>query len=331
MPCRRHLSGKQRFKKMIFNLKNRLTAPPKDCVLALGCFDGIHLGHQKIISAMRAFALRRNRKTALCLFHPHPLQILRPSAPFRRLFTLRETGYILKDRGLDFTGVIPFTDDFSRLSPEDFVRSFIVPRFKPSAVIAGYDFSFGRDRKGRLSHLKSFGRTVPFEVIRVPALSRSGAPVSTSRIKEALSLGDTKTAYKLLGRPFFFSAPVVKGRGRGGRLTFPTANLSLSPEKFLPKKGVYSARVWRSGRPRSAVLNIGRKPTFGAKENLTVEVHITGRPSPGNLYNQTLRVEPGAFLRPERPFKNPTALKAQIQKDVETALSRPFPFPEKLL
>ena len=312
---------------MICNLKNRLAKPPKDCVLAVGCFDGIHLGHQKIISAMRAFARRRNRKTALCLFHPHPLQVLRPAEPFRRLFTLRETGYILRGRGLDFTGLIPFTEEFSRLTPQDFVRAFIVPRFKPSAVFAGYDFSFGRDRKGRLAHLKSFGLSAPFEVIQVPALFRRGAPVSTSRIKSALSLGDTKTAFKLLGRPFFFSAPVVKGRGRGRKLGFPTANLSLSREKFLPKGGVYSARVWRAGRSRTALLNIGRKPTFGAGGGLTVEVHITGRPSPGDLYNQILRVEPGDFLRPERSFKNPTALGAQIQKDMEAALSRPFPFP----
>ena len=314
---------------MIFNLKNRSVTPPKDCVLAVGCFDGIHLGHQKIISAMRAFARQKGRKTALCLFHPHPLQILRPSAPFRRLFTLREIGYILSGCGLDFTGVIPFTVDFSRLSPKDFVRSFIVPRFQPAAVVAGYDFSFGRDRKGRFSHLKSFGQTVPFEVIRVPARARHSAPVSTSRIKEALSLGDTKTAFELLGRPFFFSASVVKGRGRGRKLGFPTANLSLPPEKFLPKKGVYSARVWRAGAPRPAVLNIGHKPTFGEGESLTVEVHITGHPAPGELYNQTLRVEPGAFLRPERSFKSPAELSAQIQKDIKTARSRPFPFPEK--
>ena len=315
---------------MICDLNNRLASPPKNCVLALGCFDGIHLGHQKIISAMRAFARRKNRKTALCLFHPHPRQVLRSTAPFQRLFTLRETGDILSDRGLDFTGVIPFTAALSRLQPEEFVQSFIVPRFQPSGLAVGYDFSFGRDRKGGVCHLQNFGRISGFEVLQIPARSLGRAPVSTSRIKEALSLGDTKTAFELLGRPFFFSGVVARGRGRGRKLGFPTANLSLSPEKFLPKKGVYSARARQGRRLWPAVLNIGRRPTFGGGEDLTVEVHIIAPRPPGDLYNQRLEVEPGEFLRPERSFKTPDDLRRQIQKDIETARSRPFPFPKKI-
>ena len=305
----------------IFDLSGRPRTPSKGGVISIGCFDGIHLGHQKIISVMQSLSEKRGVKTGLYLFHPHPFQALHPGKPFRRLFTLRETERILSAFALDFTGVIPFTKEFSSLSPEKFARSFIVQKLQPSILVVGYDFSFGKDRGGQVSDLRVWGEREGFQVVQVSAELRDGAPVSSSRVKTALSQGRTETARRLCGRPFFFEAPVVRGKGRGRSLGFPTANLSLHKEKFLPKAGVYGARACLKGAEdwKPAVLNIGHRPTFSASNELTVEVHIIG--GSFDLYHRTLKVETGPFIRRERRFESPVKLRAQIQKDIQTALN----------
>ena len=295
--------------------------PPKEGVVSLGCFDGIHLGHQKIISLMKNQARKRNLKTAIYLFHPHPFQVLNPGKPFQQLFSLRELKIILKSCPLDFFGIIAFSESFSRLSPKEFIQSFIGPQLQPKVMVVGYDFSFGRRRLGRISDLKAFGKEENFEVIQAPAHLVAGRPVSTSRIKEALSLGQVEEATRLAGSPFFLMAPVVKGQGRGRKLGYPTANLSVAKDKFLPKKGVYSARIWWKGQiGQPAVLNIGHRPTFGASERVTVEAHIL-KGHIEDLYRRTLKVEIHSFLREEKAFKNSIELQKQIQKDVQRALN----------
>lgn len=287
----------------------------------MGCFDGIHLGHQRIIAAMKARAREKNRKTALYIFYPHPLKVLNPSRPYQRLFTLMELRHILAGYKLDFLGLVPFSKDFSRLTPEEFVRSFIVPQIQPDTLVVGYDFSFGRDRSGHISDLRALGKEMNFEVIQVPAQVLDGEPVSTSRIKEALLKGQTEEVNRLSGRPFFFVGSVVKGQGRGKGLGYPTANLSLTKDKFLPKSGVYSAQVWLKGHlEKPAVLNIGYNPTFRISRRLTVEVHIINSPI-DDLYGQTLKVELGLFIRAERTFRDSVELRKQIQKDVQSALN----------
>ena len=306
---------------MIFSLDSQPIKPPKGGVISLGCFDGIHLGHQKIISVMKDQAREKNLKTGLYLFHPHPFQILNPEKPFRRLFSLRELKYILEPYQLDFLGVISFSKSFSRLSPKEFIRSFIKPQFHPKVIVVGYDFSFGRHRQGRISDLKTLGEQENFEVVQAPAHLVDGKPVSTSRIKSALSLGQMEEVCRLSSRPFFLIASVVRGRGFGRTLGYPTANLSFPEDKSLPKKGVYSARVWLKGLPgQLAVVNIGHKPTFGGSKKVTVEAHII-KGSFDDLYHQTLRVEINSFLREERAFKNSIELQKQIQEDVRIALN----------
>ena len=306
---------------MIFTLDSQPIKPPKGGVISLGCFDGIHLGHQKIISVMKGQAREKNLKTALYLFHPHPFQILNPEKPFKRLFSIGELKYILEPYQLDFLGIISFSRSFSQLSPQEFIRSFIGPQFQPKVIVVGYDFSFGRQREGRISDLKVLGKEENFEVVQAPAHLIDGKPVSTSRIKTALSLGQMEEVCKLSSRPFFLTAPAVKGQGRGRTLGYPTANLSVPTDKSLPKKGVYSAQVWLENLPgRPAVVNIGHKPTFGDSKKVTVEVHII-KGLFDDLYHRTLRVEINSFLREERAFKNSTELQKQIQEDVRIALN----------
>ena len=306
---------------MILNLENAPVKAPQNGVISLGCFDGIHLGHQKIISVMKAQAREKNLRTALYVFFPHPFQILKPEQTFKRLFSLSELKHILETYSLDFFGMIPFSKDFSQLSPKEFVHSFIVPQFQPEVMVVGYDFSFGHNREGCISDLKTFGKAGGFRVVQTPVQIVDGKPVSTSRIKEALSLGQMERVRQLSGRPFFLIAQVVKGQGRGRKLGYPTANLLLPEDKSLPKKGVYSAWVWlRKKEKYPAAINIGYKPTFSDLKELTAEVHII-KGSFENLYPQTLRVEIPSFLREEKVFKSSSELQAQIQQDVKLALN----------
>ncbi|MCY4512413.1 MAG: riboflavin biosynthesis protein RibF, partial [Bdellovibrionales bacterium] len=308
-------------KSLIFNLDSFPVKAPKKGVISLGCFDGIHLGHQKIISVMKAQAQEKDLKTALYVFFPHPFQVLNPDKPFKRLFSIRELKHILESYQLDFFGKVSFSRNFSQLSPAEFIQSFIAPQFQPKVIVVGYDFSFGRNREGRISDLRNFGREENFQVVQAPVHLVGGRPVSTSRIKEALSLGRMEEVHQLLRRSFFIIAPVVKGQGRGRKLGYPTANLLLPEDKLLPKKGVYSARVWmedRKGHP--AVLNIGYKPTFGGSKKMTIEVHMI-KGLFDDLYNRTLRVEIHSFIREERAFKSSIDLQRQIRRDVKVALN----------
>ena len=300
--------------------------PPKGCAVTLGCFDGIHLGHQKIICNLKKEALKRKLKTALYMFYPHPQTVLAPEKKFKRLFTLEETQSILEPFGLDFFGVIPFDLRLSKWSPEEFVSSFIVPYLKPRFIVVGYDFSFGSQRQGNVSHLKSLGQNWDFEVQQIPPLSKQGEPVSTSRIKRLLSEGSIRKANALLGREFFFSGTVVRGEGRGRKLGYPTANLS-PPGKLILKNGVYSIQVCFQKVWHKAVLNIGLKPTFFPKSikkatsigKISFEVHIIH--GNFNWYGQNICVKVHRFLREERAFNKISSLKAQIQKDIQETLN----------
>lgn len=299
---------------------------PRGCAVTFGCFDGIHLGHQKIISKLKEEALKRKLKTALYLFHPHPQTILNPKRNFKKLFTLKETQTLLQPWELDYFGVIPFNQNISTWSPEKFVTSFVVPQLKPKLIVAGYDFSFGASREGGISHLKSMGEDWDFEVQQVSSFLKKKKPVSTSRIKVLLSQGHIKEANSLLGREFFLSGIVSKGEGRGRELGYPTANLLL-PDKIIPKKGVYSVQVLVHKKWRLGVLNIGFRPTFAQKssekpnlrQTLFFEVHIIN--GKFDLYGKILCVKITRFLREEKTFKTATALKAQIQKDIKEALN----------
>ena len=299
---------------------------PRQSALTIGCFDGIHLGHQKLIEALQSEARRLAAKSVLCLLDPHPRKILGPEKNFKRLCALDETESILRPLGLDCLGIIPFTPAFSRLSPEGFVRRFLCPRLAPRTILAGYDFSFGFQGKGSAGFLKRLGGEMGFSVRQIPPVLYRGKPVSSSRIREALSAGDVPAAAGMLGRPFSLCGPVAKGAGRGRQLGFPTANLALKG-KFLPKKGVYAAKARvRGARQAPAVVNIGVRPTFraaggsGAGEgDALAEAHIIhGSP---DLYGRELELELICRLRAEKSFHSPAALAAQIKKDIEKTLN----------
>ena len=211
----------------------------QNTVLSLGGFDGIHLGHQKLIERLKAKALEKKALSCLLLLDPLPFQVLKGLA-FKRLFTIKETRKLLEPFGLDALCLVPFNKALAGLSPQEFINDFLKRCFAPLALLVGYDFRFGKGRAGDFALLKQLA---PFEIERFQAVQQKGSPVSSSRIRELLAQADMEGVRRLLGRPFSLEAQVIKGEGRGRALGFPTANLKPDEAKSLPPAGVYAGRL----------------------------------------------------------------------------------------
>ena len=297
---------------------HRAKLAPKKTVLSLGCFDGIHLGHQSLIERLLFEAKKQKAPACLCLFDPPPFQVLKGQSSFKRLFTIEESKELLKPFALDFLCIIPFDHKFSKLKPKEFVDSFIIRQFDPIKIIVGYDFSFAYQRGGNFSVLKKLAEESNFKVDQVPAYLYHGEPVSSSRIRKLLSLAEMQQVRTLLGRPFSIKGKVIKGKSIGRKLGFPTANLQIK-QKELPPLGVYGGRAQTAGLWRKAVINIGQRPTFGLKDSVLIEVHIIEASL--DLYNQDLQVELDVFIRKEQAFSNILELTRAIKQDIKKVLS----------
>lgn len=296
-------------KKSSFKLKNS--------VLSLGGFDGIHLGHQALIKKLILASKEKQAPSCLCLFDPLPFQVLKKESSFKRLFTIPELESFLKDFDLDFLCIIPFDIQFSKLGSKEFIQSVLMPYFNPLHIVVGYDFSFSYQKEGNFSILQSSGKEFGFSVEQVKPLLFKGQPISSSRIRHNLSLGNIKEVKALLGRAYSIQSQVLRGDGRGRNLGFPTANLKPK-NKELPGFGVYSGRTQIQKDFYPSVINIGCRPSFNDSQCL-VEAHILSFNE--NIYGQNLRVELEAFIRKEQAFSKLSDLKEQIQKDIQTAFS----------
>ena len=299
---------------------NQLELTPKKSVLSLGCFDGIHLGHQTLINRLLLEAKKKKAPSCLCLFDPPPVQVLGQQKSFKRLFTIEETKELLKPFGLDFFCIIPFSYEFSKLKAKEFVHSFLVPHFDPVKIIVGYDFSFAYQRKGNFLVLKKLANSLGFSVEQVEAYLYQKEPVSSSRIRKCLHSAQMEELKNLLGRSFSIRSQVLRGEGRGKKLGFPTANLQVKA-KELPPFGVYAGKVKISDFWHKAVINIGQRPTFPENKGLdaVIEAHILV--GDFNLYGQDLEIELDFFIRKEEAFSNISDLKVAIKQDIEKALS----------
>lgn len=282
----------------------------------VGNFDGVHRGHQALVSAAVAGA-RAGAGTAVVLtFDPHPSRVLSPHRAPSALMSLEQKAEVLGTLGVDVLAVLPFTAELSKQTPEEFARLVIAEALGARLVVVGSTFRFGRGRAGDLAQLRKLGRALGFEVQGLEPLLHEGAPISSSRVREALSRGAVEAVPPLLGRRYFVDGIVVRGAGRGRSLGIPTANLEVLNET-IPGGGVYAcwARV-EGGAPLRAVVNVGRRPTFGGGE-LTVEAHLIDFGA--DLYRRRLRLEFEARLREERAFSGPETLRAQILRDVAEA------------
>ncbi|MBI3027954.1 MAG: bifunctional riboflavin kinase/FAD synthetase [Candidatus Rokubacteria bacterium] len=288
-------------------------SPPS--VVALGAFDGVHLAHQKILATARTRARAPGLRALACTFDPHPLAVLQPERAPVPITELAEKLARIAEQGLDAAVVIPFTREFSLLEAEAFVKDVLVGRLKAREVVVGFNHTFGRGARGTARLLAELGPQNGLVAHVIPPLVVDGVLVSSSGIRQALAAGDVARARKLLGHPYTVRGRVLRGKGRGRQLGFPTANLKPERELIVPA-GVYAARAaWEGGRA-GAVVNVGVRPTFGEGE-YWVEAYLLDLA--GDLYDSLLALEFEERIRPEQKFGDVEALRAQVARDVATA------------
>ncbi len=287
--------------------------------LTLGTFDGVHLGHRRIIERTVTTARDNGGRAVLMTFDPHPREVIgRKGEPTYLLTSVEERLSLLKDTGLDSCIVMPFTRDLSVLDASTFFQEYIVRRLHATQVVVGVDHAFGKGRAGNAEALQSLGRSQGVGVTVVSELLMNGVKVSSTAIRNAIGRGDVAQARDFLGRPYSLSGVVVRGDGLGTKLGFPTANFELrEPNKLLPSNGVYIVHAECNGQRYDGIMNIGRRPTVSEQMHISLEVHIFT--FSGDLYGMHLRVELLERLREEIRFDSPQQLTAQIQSDVDIA------------
>lgn len=285
-------------------------------VLTLGNFDGVHLGHQAIVRQAAETAARLGGRAVALTFHPHPVAVLAPDRAPPLIHPLRERLALLAELGAAIIVVQRFTPAFAALDPEAFVRDFLLRHLELVHAVVGYNVTFGRGRAGTVETLRALGARYGFAVDEVGPVTVGGERVSSTTLRDALAVGDVRRAARLLGRPYALRGRVVLGEQRGRTLGFPTANLRYRTGLMLPADGVYAARVQVDGVARGGVVNIGMRPTFGARRR-TVEAHLFD--FSGDLYGRWMTVEMIERLRGEQRFSGPAALAQAIAEDVARA------------
>ncbi|MCB1539014.1 MAG: bifunctional riboflavin kinase/FAD synthetase [Rhodospirillales bacterium] len=285
--------------------------PPRP-VVAIGNFDGVHLGHAALLARARAIADAQGRPLVAVTFEPHPRAFFNPDAPPFRLTPETVKARRLKELDVDEVQILDFNAIMAGLSAAQFVDMIVVGHLDAAHVVVGSDFHFGKGRAGHVDTLQADGR---FQVTAVTLEAAGDAPVSSTRIRAALKEGDIAAANAMLGWAWEIEGPVVHGDARGRELGYPTANMPLG-ETCVPAHGVYAARVLIDGEWRMGAANIGIRPMFATPEPL-LEVYVLD--FSGDLYGQTLRVQPVRKLRDEAKFDTLDALKAQIAQDVARA------------
>ena len=291
----------------------------KPTVLTIGTFDGVHIGHQKILQRVTEEAQNRKINSLLLTFFPHPRRVLQKDSRLQWLTTLEEKKQMLAGNGLDYLVVQPFTEEFSRLSPEEYVREVLVNALKVEKIIIGYDHRFGRNRKADIQDLRAFGELFDFEVEEIAAQDIEEVAVSSTKIRKALESGTIDTANQYLGYPYLLSGTVVKGKGIGKTLGFPTANIQLSEEdKLIPGKGVYVIQFKLDDEEGYGMMNIGTNPTL-LEDSLKIEIHLLDFEA--NLYDKNLQIGLLHRLRDEQKFRSLDELQQQLQKDKINAIN----------
>jgi riboflavin kinase / FMN adenylyltransferase len=283
--------------------------------VALGVFDGVHLGHRAILDAAVAAAHRASLRPVACTFDPHPMEILQPRRAPLAITTLDERLALIAATGVEAAVVLRFTPELAAVEPEAFVKDVLLGRLRAHEVVVGFNHRFGRGARGDPELLRALGDRLGFVATIVSPLNIDGVAVSSAAVRAALGQGDAVTAARFLGRPYSVSGEVGPGVGRGKTLGFPTANLRVDQALLVPT-GVYACRADLGDTPYRAVTNVGVRPTFGDSV-LAVEVHILD--FTGDIYGRQMSLAFVARLREERRFESVDALTAQIRRDVAAA------------
>jgi len=298
----------------IFRDLNEL-AEFKNSVVTIGTFDGVHIGHQKILKKLNNEASSINGESILFTFYPHPRMVVFPDSHNLKLIqTIDEKIESLRAYGLDNVIIYPFTKDFSRLTAFEFVRDILVNKLKVKKLVIGYDHQFGRNREGNIEFLRESAEMFDFEVIEISAQEIDEVNVSSTKIRNSIMDGNIDRANDFLGRPFRISGDVVKGNRLGRELGFPTLNLQLSNEhKIIPAEGVYAVEINLMNVVYKGMMNIGKNPTVSEILERKYEVHVFDFDQ--DVYGEHVAILFHQFIRKEKTFDNLEELKSQIQED----------------
>ena len=282
-------------------------------ILTIGTFDGVHLGHQKVLEKLTNTAIENNLESTVLTFFPHPRTILNPDKPLKLINSVQERTDLLKRSKINNLIIHPFDKSFSELDPEKYVAEVLVKKLKAKIILIGYDHKFGKNRTADISDLKEYGEKYGFKVIEIKAEEISNIAISSTKIRKAISEGNISTAKKYLGYDFSLSGRIVHGKSIGRTLGFPTANIKVKEEyKLHPKNGVYLIESIINKKQVFGMMNIGIKPTLD-KSSKTIEVNFFE--FEGDLYNTKITVSIKQFIRKEIKFDSLELLKSQIQKD----------------
>ena len=288
-------------------------------IVTIGTFDGIHIGHKKILKNLITTAREEGKKSVLLTFFPHPRMVLQKDKTILLLNTLDEKSVLLEKMGLDFLIIHPFSKEFSRLTALEFVRDILVNKLNTSRLIIGYDHHFGKNREGNIHQLKEYSLLYDFKIEEIPAQDIDDVSVSSTKIRKALKEGNLKTANNYLGYYYMLSGTVVNGKKLGGTIGFPTANIEIKePYKLIPSTGVYIIRTRINGDLYNGIMNIGFNPTVLGKHQ-TIEAHLFDFNE--NIYGEKIKIEFLYFLREEQKFKSVEELVTQLNIDKENAIS----------
>jgi riboflavin kinase/FMN adenylyltransferase len=296
-----------------------LFQPVPNPVVTVGTFDGVHLGHQKIFAQMREEALRCGGETVVVTFYPHPRLVIHPDSKNLKFINTQERKYeIISQNHIDHLVIVPFTKEFSNVSSGDFVKRYLMEKLKMHMLIVGYDHHFGKDRMGGFNDLKGLGKILGFQLREVPAMMIDGVPVSSTKIRKALTEGNIRLANSLLGYNYSISGKVVYGNRIGRTIGFPTANIDQEDEyKLISAVGVYACEVDYHGSIYKGMGNIGYRPTIDVGD-LTIEVNIFDFDE--EIYGERIIIYFIERIRDEVKFENLSALRNQLIMDRAKAL-----------
>jgi riboflavin kinase/FMN adenylyltransferase len=286
----------------------------KPSVVTIGTFDGVHIGHQKIIKRIVEIAKKKDLQALVLTFFPHPRMVVQNDSTIKLINTIDEKAKQLESMGVNHLVIKKFTKSFSRLSALEYVRDVLVNKLKVKHIIVGYDHHFGRNRTANIEDLKEYGDFYGFKVTEIMPQEVDDVAISSTKIRNALFKGDVKTANKFLGYNFSLTGKVEKGRGIGSTIDFPTANIIIEESyKLIPHSGVYLVKAIIKGVNVFGMMNIGNNPTVSDDIKTNIEVHFFDFSN--DIYGEVIKVELLDYLRNEIKFPSVLALKEQLKKD----------------
>ncbi len=291
----------------------------KKTILTLGTFDGVHIGHKKILQRVIQNTENKEYESLVLTFFPHPRMVLQEKSEIKLLNTISEKIDLLEKIGVENLVIHPFDESFSRLTAEEFVKTVLINQFHIHKIIIGYDHRFGRNRTANIDDLITFGQQYGFEVEQISVQEIDAISVSSTKIRKALSEGKMDLANDYLGYDYFLTGTITEGKKLGRTIGFPTANLKIDEDyKLIPLNGVYVVKSILNEETYFGIMNIGYNPTVG-NDRLSIEIHFLDFNS--NLYNQKIAVSILHYIRPEQKFNSIELLKEQIEKDKNSAIA----------